>query len=550
MDDMFASTNADEIFAAAKAFGGKHHDSEINHFFQETAQKDVEEAARALMRTSEELHEAEKKVYELKLLPHQREVALKMMLPKKDRHVLVTHRRFGKTVLSCVKLLNSAHRMKPEEYMSQISKRTNEPRSVYATPIFNYILPTQTQGERIAWPYLRQIGQQMGGKPEQKTLSIRFEHNNSIVRVLGCTKPDDLRGAYLDGAVIDEIASIKGFQKIWDEVLEPQFSDYGGWTIFTGTVRGRNHYYKIYQNAKKDIEEKGDNESRYTVSFYTAEDTTVFSREELEERKKSNFFAYRQEYMCDWDAPIEGSFFGELVSQAIEENRIRDFVIDPNLQVFTAWDIGRTDDTAIWFIQFTGESEIRLIDYMDGSGAGGTEWGRRVEARGRQRGYRFASKGHLLPHDGDHKRFEGTARDLVERGGVGYGQTQIIPRVPRVAIRIDQTREIFPYLVFHKTNCRVGIDKLSLYRREFNETRGAYVDTPFKDGNDHCADALGCLASFLNGDTSRGILNSKVLAYGSPNLSFKETDARPEAVQQEDAMQNKRGFGAENRILV
>ena len=61
MDDIFASTNADEIFAAAKAFGGKHHDSEINHFFQETAQKDVEEAARALMRTSEELHEAEKK---------------------------------------------------------------------------------------------------------------------------------------------------------------------------------------------------------------------------------------------------------------------------------------------------------------------------------------------------------------------------------------------------------------------------------------------------------------------------------------------------------
>ena len=51
------------------------------------------------------------------------------------------------------------------------------------------------------------------------------------------------------------------------------------------------------------------------------------------------------------------------------EKRLTKLPIDRAVPVHTAWDLGISDSTAIWFIQVVGK-ERRLIDYYEASGMG------------------------------------------------------------------------------------------------------------------------------------------------------------------------------------
>ena len=53
--------------------------------------------------------------------------------------------------------------------------------------------------------------------------------------------------------------------------------------------------------------------------------------------------------------------------RAEAERRITGVPYDPAALVWTAWDLGIRDATAIWFAQVVGR-EIRIIDYYEASG--------------------------------------------------------------------------------------------------------------------------------------------------------------------------------------
>ena len=74
---------------------------------------------------------------------------------------------------------------------------------------------------------------------------------------------------------------------------------------------------------------------------------------------------YCLEYYCSFDAAVLGSVYGEWIEAAEKEGRIiGDRAFDPDAYVYTAWDIGHSDATAIWWYQVVG-MEIRLIDYYE-----------------------------------------------------------------------------------------------------------------------------------------------------------------------------------------
>jgi phage terminase large subunit len=60
---------------------------------------------------------------------------------------------------------------------------------------------------------------------------------------------------------------------------------------------------------------------------------------------------YDQEYECSFDAAILGAFYGQEMRQAQDEGRIRELPFEPESPVYTAWDLGYRDDTAIWWYQ-------------------------------------------------------------------------------------------------------------------------------------------------------------------------------------------------------
>jgi phage terminase large subunit len=87
----------------------------------------------------------------------------------------------------------------------------------------------------------------------------------------------------------------------------------------------------------------------------------ALARRELSEEQ------YAQEFECSFDAAIVGAYYGKLLADAERENRICGVGYESAAPVWTAWDLGIRDATAIWFAQTVGR-EVHLIDYYEASG--------------------------------------------------------------------------------------------------------------------------------------------------------------------------------------
>jgi len=79
---------------------------------------------------------------------------------------------------------------------------------------------------------------------------------------------------------------------------------------------------------------------------------------------------------------------------------------DPAALVWTAWDLGIRDSTAIWFAQVVGR-EIRIIDYYEASGVDLGHYVREINAKP------YVYAGHIVPHDAQAREL-GTARAGLE----------------------------------------------------------------------------------------------------------------------------------------
>jgi phage terminase large subunit len=146
--------------------------------------------------------------------------------------VLVCHRRAGKTVATLNDLIRGAvNECKPE--------------GRYA-----FIFPQRNQAKDTAWRYLRRYAEPLLAKPPNESELRADLVNGSMIRLYGADNPDALRGPYLDGVVLDEFADMK--PEVWHEVVRPMLADRKGWATFIGTPKGKNEFWKIYNDAKKD----------------------------------------------------------------------------------------------------------------------------------------------------------------------------------------------------------------------------------------------------------------------------------------------------------
>lgn len=215
--------------------------------------------------------------------------------------VLVWHRRAGKTVFSVMELLLAALNAKRE-------------RSRFA-----YIAPFLKQARTVAWDYLRlYAGRIPGVRISEAELSVRLP-NGAEVRLYGADNPDALRGIYLDGVVLDEVADMR--PNVWGEILRPALADRQGWAIFIGTPKGINLFSELYFRAQK--------ETGWAADLRRASDTGVIPEAELEQaRREMSPSQYAQEFECDFAAAVDDILLrldDVLLSQAraIKEESVR-----------------------------------------------------------------------------------------------------------------------------------------------------------------------------------------------------------------------------------
>lgn len=116
---------------------------------------------------------------------------------------------------------------------------------------FACLAPTRDQAKRIFWDDLKAlVPKPSQTKVSESELSIKLE-NGALLQVLGMDKPERVEGPPLDGAVCDEYGNMK--PEVWSRHLSGALAtiDRPGWAWFIGVPEGRNHYYRLYQEALK-----------------------------------------------------------------------------------------------------------------------------------------------------------------------------------------------------------------------------------------------------------------------------------------------------------
>lgn len=336
---------------------------------------------------------------------------------------------------------------------------------------------------------------------------VRCKHNASTWQCLGSDNYEGAIGSPPKGIVYSEWAqanpSVRGY-------LRPIILENHGWQIFITTPRGKNHAYSTYHAAKKN--------PKSFAEILTVHDTGLFTPSELIEElteyvntygEDMGLALYEQEYECSFDAAIMGAYFASEFRRIDHEDRIQPLAADPDYPVHVAMDIGRTDDTAMWFFQ-SFDREIRVLKYYSEHGrdpshyisviAGrdcqiniiddrvNVEWGRPNE---HEHEWKIGSV--WLPHDARAKSFA-TLKSAEEQfaAAFGWGRTHIVPRLS-LQDGIQAARMALKWAYFD-TSCNDGTEALRSYHRKWDDDKKRFQNIPEHDWASHPSDAWRYLA--------------------------------------------------------
>ena len=375
---------------------------------------------------------------------------------------IVAHRRAGKTVAAVNDLIVGA-------------LECGLPR-----PQFAYVAPFRDQAKRVAWDYLKHYASPFAaGKPNESELTQPMPNGGKIM-LFGADNPDALRGIYLDGVILDEFGDFK--PSVWGNVIRPTLSDRQGWVVFGGTPKGRNEFWEVREQARRNPDDWLLTELRASESGLLDPGELAMLKKQLSEDQ------YAQEYECDFTAALAGAYYGREMVEAEREGRIGKAPYDDAVPVYTAWDIGYRDDTAIWWFQVLRD-EIHVIDYHASNGQTLKFYADLIA----EKPYKYAR--HWLPHDARAKTLASGGKSIIEQliALLGHDKLAIVPNLD-VQDGIQAARRALKQSWFDEDKCYEGLEALRQYQREYDEDKKAFRERPRHDWTSHPADAWRMLA--------------------------------------------------------
>jgi len=374
------------------------------------------------------------------------------------RACLVWHRRAGKDLFAINKIGASA---------------------VQRVGLYWHLFPTYQQGRKIAWNGKTKTGRAfLDHFPKtlvhsKNNTDMRLElKNGSIYQVVGTDDVDRLVGANPVGCVFSEY-SLQD-PRAWD-YIRPILAENEGWACFIYTPRGHNHGYNLYNLAKKS--------DRWFCQALSVSETRAIPMEAIDEERESGMpeEMIQQEFFVSFDAPMVGSYYGDLMKKCEEDGRIREMAVDPMIKVHTCWDLGMRDSTSIWFFQIHG-TEVRWVDYYENDSEGLQHYVNMLNSKG----YTYGE--HFGPHDLE-------VRDLStgrSRKEILYEMGLRMTVTPKLNIQdgIEAARVVIPISYFDPKRCVRGLECLRNYQKDYDEKLKIFKSGPLHDWTSHGADSF------------------------------------------------------------
>jgi hypothetical protein len=179
------------------------------------------------------------------------------------------------------------------------------------------------------------------------------------------------------------------------------------------------------------------------------------------------------------DIEIKGAIYSKMIQQARAEGRITNVPFDPALPVYTVWDLGVDDSTAIGFYQRTSK-QINLIDYYEDSGYGLPHYIKYIKDKPYVYGKHFA------PHDIEQRELTtGKSRkETAESLGISF---EVVKKLS-IEDGIDAARIMFSRLWIDQTKCENFVEAIRQHRKEWDEKNLVFKNTYLHDWTSHGAD--------------------------------------------------------------
>jgi hypothetical protein len=350
-----------------------------------------------------------------------------------------------------------------------------------------HLLPSQRQGRKVVWEGIDKQGRRIidqafplpiRASTNNTEMAIKFR-NGSIVQVVGSDSFDSLVGSNPIHVTFSEWSLSK--PSAWS-FIRPILAENEGTAAFIYTPRGKNHGHKIYEMAR--------NNPAWFCSLQTIEDTGALSLDVLAEERAAGMpeDLIQQEYYCDFNSGNAGSYYAFLLEQMESAGLIADFAHNFD-EVYTHWDIGFTDSTAIIFWRFRPDGGVDILDSYEAHGMTVNHYIELLASKP------YQYKAHFLPHDANDSRFKfATGLTIKEQIRAALPNVHITPK-----LTIEDGIQAARYLLgqktrIHKGQCSDLLAALENYRREYDEDTRTYDKAPVHDWSSHYADSFRYLA--------------------------------------------------------
>lgn len=359
-----------------------------------------------------------------------------------------------------------------------------------------YLFPLQKQAREVIWngmdftgkPFISYIPESLVEKKSEARMELTL-FNGSRMVLAGSNNFNAHMGTNPITIINSEFSLHNPLAR---QYLMPILIQNGGLEILQYTPRGMNHGYEVLEQVREDPDYFS---CVLDVEHTFRHDGTRVVTEEMIERARRMGMSeetIKQEFYCDFEVGNVGAYFTRELALMKNEGRIiSGLQINPNIPLNTCWDLGATDATAIWFFQINGQW-LDLVHYHEDNNRSMKEMLEAAEKIRQEMGCQWGA--HYGPHDikQGHQGFETVESRLVQARRAGYF-FKITPTV-NFTDAVEQMRYVLGFARIHKERCRLGLQALREYARDYDEVKCIYSDKPAEGWYLHGADAFRYLA--------------------------------------------------------
>lgn len=187
-----------------------------------------------------------------------------------------------------------------------------------------------------------------------------------------------------------------------------------------------------------------------------------------------------------FQASQEGNWYALQMKELWDTGHITNVSYDRAMPVYTAWDLGQADHTAIWFFQITRTGDINVIDYFQGRDTSLDQITQILHSR------KYTYSQCIWPPDANARDRAGITFVSQARN---FGWNGIVLEQHGLRDGINLVRATLGRCWFDQTKCKNGIIALENYKKKWSPVLGGWSSEPLHDEYSHGADAFRYLCA-------------------------------------------------------